>query len=910
MKRIELQLLNPFLRVKGKGVLAFVIAFTCLLGGQLLFAKVAHEPMFSVAGFFPLENSGREVFSMNPAWRFHKGALENGQDVNFDDSKWPAVNLPHGLEILPADASGGINYRGEVWYRKHFDLPVNAKGKKLFLHFEAIMGKSRIYVNGQLLKEHFGGYLPIIVDITGSVKHDGKNVIAVWADNSDDPLYPPGKPQDMLDFAYFAGIYRDVWLIAHNQVFITDANHANQIGGGGLFVAFNNVSANSADILLQLHVRNEERGNFAGQIVYDLLTIDGKLIASTNQNIRLNRGGQRHFSTRIRVPNPALWSPENPNLYHLNVRVTNNRGQVMDGFMRRVGIRSIDFRGKDGFWLNGKPYGKPLIGANRHQDFPLVGNAVANSVHWRDAKKLRDAGLKVIRNAHYPQDPAFMDAADELGLFVIVNTPGWQFWNENPPFEERIYSDIRNMVRRDRNHPSVLLWEPVLNETWYPAHFAKNAHDIVMAEFPFPYVYTGSDAVARGSEHFTVLFGHPAAGDDKWIIPYIDANKNYFTREWGDNVDDWSSHNSPSRVRREWGEEPMLIQAHHYADPPYKYTSLDVLHQTPLQHFGGTLWHPFDHNRGYHPDPFFGGIMDAFRQPKYSYYMFKSQRDPAELNPISESGPLVFIAHQMSPFSPADVTVFSNCDEVRLQVFEGGKVHTYIRNRERVGMPSPIITFENAWDFMGDKERAMNRRHAESFMLAEGLIDGKVVATHKIRPARRPSKLLLWVDNENVEMRADGSDFAVVVAAVADQDGFIRRLNNYQIYFEVEGDGSLVGANNPLVNPVGVQWGTAAAIVQAGLKPGTIRVRARVIPEGVHKPLSAELEISTFAPRVPLLYSASEAARIVTVQQGTHLSPEGNNSDLVRENERLQQEINRLRLQEVEQQQREFGETR
>ena len=126
--------------------------------------------------------------------------------------------------------------------------------------------------------------------------------------------------------------------------------------------------------------------------------------------------------------------------------------------------------------------------------FAVVGNAVANSIHWRDAKKLRDAGLKIIRNAHCPQDPAFMDACDELGLFVIVNTPGWQFWNDAPEFAQRVYSDIRNMVRRVRNHPCVWLWEPILNETWYPADFKKNTLDLVAQEYPYPYCYSVATA--------------------------------------------------------------------------------------------------------------------------------------------------------------------------------------------------------------------------------------------------------------------------------------------------------------------------------------------------------------------------------------------------------------------------------
>ena len=219
--------------------------------------------------------------------------------------------------------------------------------------------------------------------------------------------------------------------------------------------------------------------------MFSLADRQGKEVASCKIKINIRNGKSVTKEGKMKVTEPKLWTPSSPYLYNLYVRVYDDKGNVTDGYKRRIGIRSIEFKGKDGFWLNGKPYGKPLIGANRHQDYAIVGNAVANSAHWRDAKKLKDLGLEVIRNAHCPQDPAFMDACDELGLFVIVNTPGWQFWNEKPVFAKRVYNDIRNIIRRDRNHPCVWLWEPILNETWYPANFAKNVLELVHKEYPY-----------------------------------------------------------------------------------------------------------------------------------------------------------------------------------------------------------------------------------------------------------------------------------------------------------------------------------------------------------------------------------------------------------------------------------------
>ena len=881
------------------------ITFSILFVWLSLSLWAARQPEFSTAGFFRLDNSGREVYSMNPAWRFHKGAMEGAETKEFNDKDWTVVSLPDGIEYLPTEASGCINYQGKVWYRKHFTPDAALKGKKLFLHFEAIMGKSKVFVNGKLLTEHFGGYLPVIADVTDVLDWNGDNVIAVWADNSDDPSYPPGKAQDVLDYTYFGGIYRDCWLIAHNNVFITDPNYENEVAGGGLFVAFGKVSDALAEVQLKIHVRNATKNPFSGRVEYMLLQPDGTEVARLSDKIQVKAGRATTVSDRMPVKQPMLWTPSTPTLYNLLVRVLDKEGNVIDGYRRRIGIRSIEFKGKDGFFLNGRPYGKPLIGANRHQDFAVVGNAVANSIHWRDAKKLKDVGMEIIRNAHCPQDPAFMDACDELGLFVIVNTPGWQFWNDAPEFAQRVYSDIRNVVRRDRNHPSVWLWEPILNETWYPADFAKNTRDIVDAEYPYPYCYSGSDSEARGHENFPVYFAHPANMQD--ASKEIDPTKTYFTREWGDNVDDWSSHNSPSRVARNWVEQPMRVQAQHYACPYYPVTSYDVLYKQSPQHVGGCLWHSFDHQRGYHPDPFYGGLMDVFRQPKYSYYMFMAQRPAVKNDRNAGSGPMVYIAHEMTPFSGKDVTVYSNCDEVRLTFNKGGKTYTYKKDKNRPGMPSPVITFPDVYDFMVDKAFSRTQKQDDVYLLAEGLIDGKVVATHKVVPARRPEKILLWMDNEGTDLKADGSDFVTVVAAVADKNGNIKRLNNYNIRFSIEGEGRLLGGPGVLANPVPVKWGTAPVLVQSTLKPGKIRITASVLFEGSQMPISGELEFESKPSVFPLVYDAADAARIplgsASAGQNT-----ASKTDAEREVERLRKELNTLKLKEVERQQSEFGE--
>lgn len=882
------------------------IYYLLLLLMALPFVKVSaiSQPEFSTAGFFRLDHTGREVYSMNPAWRFHKGDVGGAESPTFDDKSWAVVSLPNGIEYLPTEASGCINYQGAIWYRKHFTPDEGLKGKKIFLHFEAIMGKSKVYVNGKLLKEHFGGYLPVIVDLTKVLQWGKDNVIAVWADNSDDPTYPPGKPQNVLDYTYFGGIYRDCWLVAHNDVFLTDPNYEDEVAGGGVFVAFGKVSEAEAEVLLKTQVRNSRNQGFTGKIEYTFYSPEGTQVARLHAPLRIKAGKASSVSSRLNLKQPRLWSPASPTLYNMHVRILDNRGKVIDGYRKRVGIRSIEFKGKEGFWLNGKPYGKPLIGGNRHQDYAVVGNAVSNSAHWRDALKLREAGMEVIRNAHCPQDPAFMDACDALGLFVIDNIPGWQFWNDAPEFGERVYSDIRNLVRRDRSHACLWLWEPILNETYYPAEFAKNAKDIVDEEYPYPYCYSSSDMSVSGYEYFPVLFCHPFNTWD--ASKEYDPNKTYFTREWGDNVDDWGSQNSPSRVARNWGEEPMRVQARHYAHPDYNVTNFDILYRQSPQFVGGCVWHSFDHQRGYHPDPFYGGLMDVFRQPKYSYYLFMAQR-PVERNPQTVgSGPMVYIAHEMTPFSGKDVTVYSNCDEVRLTFLKGGKTYTYHKDKHAGGMPSPIITFPDVYHFMEDKSRAMKGKQAEVYLLAEGLIDGKVVATHKVEPARSPAKIILWADNGGMSLKADGSDFVTVVAAIADKEGHIKRLNNDYIRFSIEGEGRILGDAGILANPAPVKWGTAPILVQSTLRPGKIKITASVLFEGLQMPVSGELELTSVPAEFPLVYDAEEAAHI---SEDSARRPEDDRlSTEQRDALRQQKEKNRQRLKEVEQQQADFGE--
>ena len=870
--------------------------------GMSLSLSASCLPEFSTAGFYELPNTGREVYSMNLAWRFHKGKVQgNPAATDYNDAGWEVVAIPHGLEYLPVEASGCANYQGVAWYRKRFTPADSLQGKQLFLHFEGVMGKCEVYLNGKLLKKHYGGYLPVIIDVTDELAWGKENIIAVMADNSDDPTFPVGKPQTQLDFTYAGGIYRDCWLVAHNDVFITNSNYENEIAGGGLFVSFDKVSDASALVNLKAHVRNKSGKSEKVNVEFVLKDKQGNTVKSAKQRVSLKKGNAKHAVVAMQVEHPHLWSPESPYLYDLYVYVKNNKGAVVDGYRQRVGIRSIEFKQTQGLWLNGKPYEGKIMGTNRHQDFAVLGSALPNNLQWRDAKKLRDAGLKVIRT-HYVIDPAFMDACDELGLFALVEVPGWQFWNNAPVFSERLYMDIRNMVRIHRNHASLFFWEPILNETHYPKEFAKNARQICDEEYPYPYSIAACDHGANGDENFDLLL--------RPIENKLRVDKTYFIREWGDNVDDWNSQNSDSRVSRSWGEVPMLVQAAHYGCPYYldthKILCYESICQKPAHIVGACFWHSFDHQRGYHVDPFYGGIMDAYRQPKTSYYMFMSQRSPEKSDIIAETGPMVYIANEMTPFSPQDVTVYSNCDEVRLTVYKGGKTYTYKKDPAHKGMPSPIITFKDAFHFMEFKDMSRTGRRNDAYLLAEGLIDGKVVAMHKRCSAGQADHIQLRLDDEKIGLKADGSDVVTVIAEMVDRQGVVKRLNNSILRFRVEGEGRLLGDGVEGVNPQLVEWGSAVGIVQSTAKAGKIKVVASMEVPGQVRPLEGVLEFESIPSQQREIYSAAEMQAMQCAVKENKAQTRSK-SDLERENERLLKEINRLKVKEVERQQTHFG---
>ena len=838
-------------------------------------SRTANSPSksFSTAGFWSIAGSPRVVNNFNPGWRFLKADAAGAEQPDFDDSGWEAAHLPHGLEILGENASGGRNYQGIAWYRKRFTAPRNAG--KAYLYFEAAMGHAQVWVNGTQVMEHFGGYLPFAAEISALLHHDRANVVAVKVNNADDKLYPPGKPQGNLDFTYLGGIYRNVYLIETGDIHVTLPEVSDTVAGAGVFAATLDVNGSSATMAVRTEVSNTTGSEAEVVIRTTLETAAHDALTSFDQNITLAAEAAVQTEHEFTVDDVHLWHPDDPCLHFIKTEILHHN-VVVDSMRTRIGIRLFEMRGSDGLYINKQRFNKLLIGVNRHQDYHYVGNALPNSGQWRDAKLLREGGSNVVRAAHYPLAPAFYDACDELGLLATTANPGWQFFNfEEAIFEQRLYEDTRNLVRRDRHVASMLMWETAINETpTQPGHVMNRMHTIAHEEYPFPGLYTVADC------------DEAKAGGLDLHYHGRDPDVNSFNREYGDGgeVDNFYSQNARTRVPLSWGEHALLQQSLIQAG------NLSSVYQSSGARLGGTLWCGIDHQRGYHNDPFWGGLLNGLRLPRYTWYLYQSQYAPDYQHAGITTGPMLFITNELTQVSSPDVVIYSNVDEVRLTwLGETVGVEKPSRDEQFAGLPHPPFIFKNAFDFTVIS-KDFRRKTRDLEMVAEGLINGEVVITVRKPYAEVETGIQLSVAHEGLGLTADGSDFIPVRAEMVDRDGARKVLSKSPVYFTIEGAGELIGDGATLANPVYPQMGVATALVRSLPQAGEITVHA-------HSPRlqSASLTLTSAAAPLPLYFDEAYTKASLSPEQFTvliqHVTADHDGADVAQ----LQEELRKLR---------------
>jgi len=750
-----------------------------------------------------------EVISFNHDWQFKilSGNSIEPSALLMEDALtagWEPVDLPHTVMIEPVD-SPKRQWQGLAAYRKFFTLPEEMQDKIIYLRFEAAMQNADIYLNGILISSHHGGYIPFVLEISRYAEFRKKNSILVILDNRDDPFTPPGKPLADLDFNYYSGLYRGVSLQVCHKIHISDAILENREAGGGVMTWAGFPAPDSAVLFVKAEVRNRLLQPAEPLVVAELYDADGKLVADMSSERQiLARGQAASYQLALSVKDPERWSPEYPYLYRLKVMVL-HKGQVTDIQEIITGLRQISFSASR-FMLNGNPY--KIRGTNRHQEYPYIGYALSEKAQFRDAWKIKQAGFNFVRCSHYPQSPAFLDACDRLGILVMNSIPGWQYFGDSL-FQQRSIQDIRDMARRDRNHPSIILWEASLNESGMSNEYMKNAHATVHRELPYEGIYTCGwldtiyDVFIPARQHATAPFYWNRYDKNKPILIAEYGDWEYYAQNAGFNQKEFADlkeEERTSRQRRKDGQKRLLQQAVNYQES----------HNDNLKGpaAGDANWLMFDYKRGYAPDIESSGIMDIYRLPKFAHYFYQSQADPGEGSFSPEH--MVYIANYWDDPAFTRLTVYSNCDSVSLSLNGVPLSGSVTGNSEQLAHPPYEFAVPG---------------FTPGTLLAQGFSIGqdqvRQVASFSRTTPGSAHQLVLWGDLGGKPLSSGENDVIFIYAGIHDADGHPLQKVNKDIKFSVEGPGILVGDN-----PVMTEAGIACILLRAGRNPGTIRIKA------------------------------------------------------------------------------------
>ncbi len=412
----------------------------------------------------------RENLNFNREWKFQLGDAVGADAAAFNDSKWDAANLPHSFST-PYFAANDKFYVGYGWYRKHFNVPKAWSGKRINLEFDGVFQVAEISVNGHRIGEHKGGYTGFTFDITDAVKA-GDNVVAVRVNNIWDPRLAPRAGEHV----FSGGIYRDARLV------ITAPVH---VAWYGTFVTTPQVSKESGKVNVKTEVVNDSSEAKWVTLKTSVLDAKGETVAQMESTQPISANATNVFDqTSAPIPNPKLWSPKEPNLYSVKTVVsasglsvfqfskqTGGRQTPVDDYTSPLGFRWFKFTADQGFFLNGDHY--YFKGANAHQDHAGWGDAVADSGFFRDVKLVKDAGMDFIRGSHYPHSPVYAAACDQIGILFWSENCFWATAGSRSPwgssgyptnpdddadFEASVKASLRDMIRINRNHPSIIVW--------------------------------------------------------------------------------------------------------------------------------------------------------------------------------------------------------------------------------------------------------------------------------------------------------------------------------------------------------------------------------------------------------------------------------------------------------------------
>ncbi len=738
--------------------------------------------------------------SFNEGWLFFRGEAAGAQQPGFDDSAWRSLDLPHDWAIEgPFDQShgpsqGALPFYGTGWYRKHFIRPPGSEGRHLTIEFDGAMSNAQVWLNGVELGGRPYGYIGFAFDLTPDLRPAGAdNVLAVrLAPEPQSSRWYPG-----------AGIYRHVWL---------DVTGPVHVARWGTYVTTPRVSDDEATVQVRTEVRN--RGAAPAPVTVQTTVVDakGEDVAHASAEHVLPAGEKDTVESEVTVPRPERWDPDHPYLYRLVTTIRHGE-DVLDQTVTRFGIRTISFDRERGFELNGQPF--RFQGVCLHHDLGALGAAVNRRATERQLEIMKAMGANAIRTSHNPPSPEQLELADELGLLVMDEA--FDMWGKTKIenghgkyFEEWGERDLRDMIRRDRNHPSVVMWS-IGNEILEQADedgwkVARGLTGICREEDPTRPVTAGFNQLEnairnglvdevdiagfnyRAPQYAEVMEQHP-----DWIVLGAETASTVSSRGvYHLPIEKYQKH--PSRQ----------ITSYDIIAPPWAYApdvEFEALDRLPRV-VGEFVWTGFDYLG--EPTPYYMwnepddpndwparssyfGIVDLAGFPKDRYYLYQSRWT---------SEPMVHVLPHWNwgghEGEAVPVMVYTNADEVEL--FLNGES----LGRKKTGAsPVSLPVGENVNE---DRRIASPHRMVWETPWQAGTLravayrGGREVATNEVATAGKPARLRLVPDR--TELSADGRDLSFVTVRIEDEDGNLCPLADNLVRFTVEGAGRREAVDN------------------------------------------------------------------------------------------------------------------
>ncbi len=734
----------------------------------------------------------RVINNFDKNWTFIQEDVNDAYKSEFNDSKWRKLDVPHDWSIEgaydkanPTARGGGYLPAGIGWYRKSFSLDEAMAKKKITIEFEGVMANSDVYINGFHLGKRPYGYISFTYDLSKHLNFGkGKtNVIAVKADNTVQPAsrYYTG-----------AGIYRHVRLVATAQVHIEN---------WGVYITTDDATAAKATVKVQTSVINESAKSTPIIVETVVLDPDGKVVKTVQTKQNVEAGKSIQFKQDIPINNPKLWNLETPSLYQTLTKVSIG-GKIVDDQLNTFGIRAFKFDAVTGFWLNGKNF--KLKGVCLHHDGGAVGAAVTLAIWESRLKQLKEVGVNAIRTAHNPVAPEFLDLCDQLGFVVMDET--FDTWNSAKNNGEKGYNrfftewwerDTRDMVKRDRNHPSIVIYS-VGNEI----------HDDLNSPAGFKKYIDQQDLIHQldPSRPVTMALFRPANSKvyTNGFAEIMDVvGQNYRENELV------ALHNQKPNLKVIGTENThVLVQYLALRDNPFM---AGQFLWTGFDYLGEADWPEITNNQG-----LFDRAGNWKNQSLQRQSWWAEQPIVHIVRKEDNAGAGAWINNwtptDFDTYDDAKVAVYSNCEEVEL----------FLNDKSLGSKTKPADDSPRLWDVTFEK----------GTLKAIGKNKGKVVVSEELKTAGKPAKIVLSVNKNQIKNSWD--DVVFVTAKIYDSNGNLCPNADDLVKFEITGTGFITAVDNGNVashelykaSQRHAYRGSCMALVKANEPNGKITVKA------------------------------------------------------------------------------------